>query len=146
MTPPHLFPPDIPLLFPLPVSRRGAGRDLEPPRASALATPQQRLKVWHCECRRAVQKYLPQPPWPVLTFPFITVLLLCPFLPCQIPAFPVDFIYLLFETNTQVTQFDALIRLPTLNRGDEIKQTDQGCLFPKYAPNPHQTAEEDRPA
>lgn len=29
--PPHLFPPHIPLLFLLPVSRGGAGRDLDPP-------------------------------------------------------------------------------------------------------------------
>lgn len=29
---------------------------------------------------------------------------------------------------------------------DEITHTDQGCLFCKYAPNPLQTAEEDRPA
>lgn len=144
-------------MFSLPVSRRGAGRDLEsPPQAAALAAEQQKPTVWHCERRRAVQKYLPEPPWPVLTFPFLAVLLLRPFLPrlcCQNPAFPLDLIYLLFETNTQVTQFEgpdpasAGVWKPPRewNGCDEITQTDRGCLFSKYAPNPLQTAE-DRPA
>lgn len=127
-----------------------------PPPPAALAAEQQKLTVWHCERRRAVQKYLPKPPWPVLTFPFLAVLLLPPFLPrlcCQNPAFPLDLIYLLFETNTQVTQFEgpdpasAGVWKPSRewNGRDEITPTDQGCLFSKYAPNPLQTAE-DRPA